>query len=51
METYFNQITQIIEMADQLIAFNVNSTEGTQDTIKKARKKGAEIKIFTYSIA
>jgi hypothetical protein len=49
-EAYFNRITQIIDLADELIAFHVNNTEGTQDTINKAREKGIEIKVFSYSI-
>jgi hypothetical protein len=49
-EAYFNRITQIIDIADELIAFHVNNTEGTQDTINKARSKGVEIKVFSYSI-
>ncbi len=49
-ETYFNRITKIIENADELIVFNINQTEGTQDTIDKANKKGIPVKVFNYSI-
>ncbi len=49
-ETYFNRITEIIKNADELVAFDVNKTEGTQDTIDKANKKGISVKIFEYSI-
>lgn len=49
-EDYFNRITQIINIADELIAFHVNNTEGTQDTIEKARHKGIAVKIFSYRI-
>ena len=49
-ETYFNRITKIIENADELIVFHVNKTEGTQDTINKANKKGIPVKVFDYSI-
>ena len=49
-ETYFNRITKIIENADELIAFHINESEGTQDTINKAKKKGIPVKVFTYSI-
>ena len=48
-DTYFNRITQIIDVADELIAFQVNDTEGTQDTIIKARNKGIAVKVFSYS--
>jgi hypothetical protein len=49
-EAYFNRITQIIDLADELIAFHVNGSEGTQDTINKARNKGIGVKVFSYSI-
>jgi len=47
-ETYFNRIIKIIENADELIAFHINKTEGTQYTIDKANEKGIPIKVFTY---
>ncbi|TYQ25262.1 hypothetical protein PseudUWO311_15740 [Pseudanabaena sp. UWO311] len=43
-EAYFNRITQIIDIADELIAFQVNDSEGTQDTINKARKNVFQLK-------
>ncbi len=49
-EAYFNRITQIIDLADELVAFHINNTEGTQDTINKARNKGIGVKVFSYSI-
>lgn len=48
--SYFNRITQIIDIADELIAFHVNDSEGTQDTINKARNKGIAVKVFSYRI-
>lgn len=47
---YFNRISKIIDVADELIAFDINQTAGTQDTIKKAQRKGIPVKIFSYSI-
>jgi hypothetical protein len=49
-ETYFNRISQIIDVADELIAFHVNNTEGTQDTIEKARNKGIAVKVYSYKV-
>ena len=49
-EAYFNRITQIIDIADELIAFQVNDSEGTQDTIIKARNKGIAVKVFSYEV-
>jgi len=47
---YFARITEIIEMADELVAFQVNASEGTQDTIDKAKKKGIGVRVFGYTI-
>lgn len=47
---YFQRITEIIDVADELIAFNVNQTAGTQDTINKAQNKGITAKVFVFSI-
>ncbi|OGI71169.1 hypothetical protein A3B84_01395 [Candidatus Nomurabacteria bacterium RIFCSPHIGHO2_02_FULL_35_13] len=47
---YFRRIEKIIYEADELIAFHINKTEGTQYTIDKAKEKGIPIKIFNYSL-
>ena len=47
---YFNRITDIVNAADELIAFQVNNSEGTQDTINKAGAKGIGIKKYSYAI-
>lgn len=47
-EEYFNRITQIVDAADELVAFHINNTEGTQDTINKARVKSIPVRIFEY---
>lgn len=49
-DTYYSRITKIIENADELVAFHVNESAGTQDTISKAEKKGIPIKIFSYTL-
>ncbi|PZO37216.1 MAG: hypothetical protein DCF19_19660 [Pseudanabaena frigida] len=49
-EAYFNRITKIINIADELIAFHVNDTQGTQDTIDKARTKGISVKVLRYKV-
>ena len=49
-EAYFNRITKIVESADELIAFHINQTTGTQDTLNKAYKKGIPVKVFIFSI-
>lgn len=49
-EAYFERITQIVAEADELVAFHINQTEGTQNTINKAEKRGVSTEIFTYTI-
>lgn len=51
IDTYYERNTQIVNHSDELIAFHVNESKGTQDTIDKANKKGIPVKIFTYTIA
>ncbi len=47
---YFRRIEKIIDKADELIAFHINQTEGTQYTIDKAKEKGIPVRIFNYSL-
>lgn len=49
-ETYFRRIEKIIENSDELVAFHINKTKGTQYTIDKAKEKGIPIKIFNYTL-
>ena len=49
--SYFNRITMIIEAADEIVTFSVNASEGTQDTINKAKNKGIPVKVFNYTVA
>jgi hypothetical protein len=48
--TYYERISKIINLADELIVFHVNNSLGVQYTIDLARKKGIPLKILTYSI-
>lgn len=48
--TYYERNSKIISAADELIAFQVNESLGTQDAINKAIKKGIPVKIFKYEI-
>jgi hypothetical protein len=36
--------------SDELIAFQVNDSAGTQDTIDKANAKGIHVTVFTYEV-
>ncbi len=48
--TYFQRNTQIVEAADELIAFQVNKSEGVQDAIDKAQALGKPVSLRSYSI-
>lgn len=48
--TYFERDTDVVKASDEVYAFQVNNSSGTQDTIDKAKKKGIPIQVFTYSI-
>ena len=39
-DTYYERNTQVVNASDELLAFQVNGSEGTQDTIDKARALG-----------
>ncbi len=47
--TYYEPNYQIAEDSDELIAFRVNESEGTQNTIKNATKLGKRVAIYRYS--
>jgi hypothetical protein len=49
--TYLDRNTSIVNAADALVAFQVNGSMGTQDTIDKAIKKGIPVEHYTYDIA
>jgi hypothetical protein len=46
---YFARISTLVTESDELIAFQVNTSEGTQDTINKAKAKGIPVKIYSYT--
>jgi hypothetical protein len=48
--TYFERDTAVVNSADELVAFQVNFSAGTQDTINKARQKGIPVQIFAYTL-
>jgi hypothetical protein len=38
----------VVSVADELVAFQVNASGGTQDTVDRARLKGIPVTVFTY---
>jgi hypothetical protein len=49
-DTYYLRNTEVVSASDELLAFQVNKSSGTKDTIDKARAKGIPVKLFTYTI-
>lgn len=49
-ENYFNRDTEIVNATEELAAFQVNGSPGTQDTIDKARAQGKKVYLKQYSI-
>lgn len=50
-DIYFNRNSAIVELSDEIMAFQVNKSAGTQDTIDKARNVGKNVIVHSYSIA
>ena len=50
VETYYLRNLEVINASDELLAFQVNDSSGTQDTIDKANAKGIPVKVFNYTV-
>lgn len=48
--TYYQRNTEVVQACDELLAFQVNGSQGTQDTIDKARELGKPVRLFTYQV-
>jgi hypothetical protein len=48
--TYYLRNQDIVDVADELLAFQVNESGGTQDTIDRAQLKGIPVTVFTYKV-
>jgi hypothetical protein len=46
--TYYLRNQDVVDVADELLAFQVNASGGTQDTVDRARLKGIPVVVFTY---
>lgn len=49
-KTYYDRNTSVLENADELLAFQVNSSPGTQDIIDKAHRLGLDVRVKQYVI-
>ncbi len=48
--TYFERNGKVVELSDELLAFQVNNSAGTQNTIGQARAKAMPVKVFSYTL-
>jgi len=48
--TYFQRNMAVVEASNELLAFQVNDSEGVTDTILKAKEKNIPVKLFKYKI-
>jgi hypothetical protein len=48
--TYYERNQAVVDASDELIAFQVNNSKGTQDTIDKAKEKGIPVTIHSYKV-
>jgi predicted Rossmann fold nucleotide-binding protein DprA/Smf involved in DNA uptake len=47
---YYERNTTIVSLASEMIAFQVNKSPGTQDTIDKARRAGKGVVVHSYKV-
>ncbi len=48
--TYYERNTQVTELSDGVLGFQVNGSAGVRDTIDKARDLGKEVELKQYII-
>ncbi|HLB51572.1 hypothetical protein A3F07_01570 [candidate division WWE3 bacterium RIFCSPHIGHO2_12_FULL_38_15] len=48
---YYERIKDIVNYSDEVIAFQLNDSKGTQYTIDIAEQKGIPVKVFKYTIS
>lgn len=46
--TYYARNTRVVEAATEMYGFQVNGSQGTQDTLDKAQKMGRDVKVWRY---
>jgi hypothetical protein len=49
-DSYYRRNSEVVNASDELLAFQVNQSQGTQDTIDKAKAKGIPVTVFSYQI-
>lgn len=46
--TYYRRNQDVVDVADELLVFQVNNSGGVQDTVDRARSKGIPVVVFAY---
>ena len=47
-QPYYARNSRVLQLASALLAFQVNQSAGTGDTIEKARARGLPVRLFQY---
>ena len=50
VSTYYLRNQDVVDVADELLAFQVGGSAGTQDTVDRARLKGIPVALFTFPV-
>lgn len=50
VESYYARNTEVLKASDEVLAFQVNGSAGTQDAIDKARELGLPVTVRQYEI-
>lgn len=48
--TYYERNSRVMELSDELAAFQVNDSDGVQDTVDKARAEGKPVHLKKYYV-
>ena len=49
-DTYYERNTKVMDLSNELYAFQVNDSEGVQNTVNKARDDGKFVKLKKYTL-
>ena len=49
-ESFHARNCQIVDLADELVAFRVNNSRGTTFTVDQAKEKGIPVSVFDYTV-
>ena len=49
-KAYFERNSAVVDLSDEVLAFQVNDSEGVQDTVDKARAAGKPVSVSKYYI-